>query len=453
MRSLGIGWLASVAVAPLCWSQSSMPADPQSSRSVRATGPSPVATESNDRIGEAAVYSGPASPAAVRNAAVKTSTTAVDSDSPNDEVPSIAKPSASIVLGSLTWRGNRGSALDSQGQRHSLTLNRALQEAATQALKQARPSRGAVVMLSVSDGKLLALSELPAMVPSSQSLVWSAQTPSASLFKLVTTAALLERANLQPEHRVCSEGGEHRLEVRHLEAPKQGRIVCSEFAEILAASRNAAYARLVHAHLAPEDLSNYADRFGFNVPLPADVPAEVGRFRAVSEPLALVRTATGFMGSSLSALGAAHLAFVLARGGVSHPMKLLEYDTSYSSSAEAKLHDAHANSPDESPPLRVIAPNTAARLRDMMERVVSHGTAAGAFRDALGDATTARLKVAGKTGTLGIDEHTASWFIGFAPSRAPKLVVAVLLENGTVWHTTAKVIAGNLMREYFETAH
>lgn len=305
-------------------------------------------------------------------------------------------------------------------------------------------------MLSVSDGRILALSELPAAVPPSQSLLWSALTPSASLFKLVTTAALLERAHLQPDHRVCSEGGEHRLEIRHLGAPKQGRVVCSEFAEILAASRNAAYARLVHAHLAPEDLGNYADRFGFNLPLPADVPAEMGRFHAVTEPLALARTATGFVGSSLSALGAAHLAFVLARGGVSHPIKVLEPDTASGSAGQADSRDAHASSEPQS--LRVIAPHTASRLRDMMERVVSHGTAAAAFRDALGDATTARLKVAGKTGTLGIDEHTASWFIGFAPSRAPKLVVAVLLENGTVWHTTAKVIAGNLMREYFETA-
>lgn len=450
LRSLGIGWLASVAVAPLCWSQSSMPADPPSCN-VHAPEPSPVAMGLNDRVGEAATNFGTACPVAVGNAALRTSTAAIAADLPNGKAPSAPKPSASIVLGSLTWRGNHGTALDTQGQRHALTLNRALQEAATQALRQARPSRGAVVMLSVSDGRILALSELPAAVPPSQSLVWSAQTPSASLFKLVTTAVLLERAHLQPDHRVCSEGGEHRLEVRHLEAPKQGRVVCSEFAEILAASRNAAYARLVHAHLAPEDLSNYADRFGFNVPLPADVPAEMGRFHPASEPLALARTATGFVGSWLSALGAAHLAFVLARGGVSHPIKVLEPNSANSSSGQADARDAHT-SPDEITSLRVIAPHTASRLRDMMERVVSHGTAAEAFRDALGEATTARLKVAGKTGTLGIDEHTASWFIGFAPSRAPKLVVAVLLENGTVWHTTAKVIAGNLMREYFETA-
>lgn len=444
LRSLGIGWLAIVAVAPLCWSQPSMPADRLASLG---------AGLANHRERLVAKHEDPARRAVSGNETTVKTSAAVAQDASSHAAPTAPKLGPGIVLGSLTWRGNRGSALDTQGQRHALTLDRTLQEAAAHALRSARPSRGAVVMLSVSDGRILALSELPAAVPASQSLVWSAQTPSASLFKLVTTAALLERAHIQPDHRVCSEGGAHRLDRRHLEAPKQGRVVCSEFAEILAASRNAAYARLVHAHLAPEDLSNYADRFGFNLPLPADVPAEVGHFRPASDPLALARTATGFVGSSLSTLGAAHLAFVLARGGVSYPMKLIDGDTPPGSLAQEELQIARTGNPEEPVPLRVIAPTTASRLRDMMERVVSHGTAAEAFREALGDTTNARLRVAGKTGTLGLDEHTASWFIGFAPSRAPKVVIAVLLENGAVWHTTAKVIAGNLMREYFDRAH
>lgn len=363
----------------------------------------------------------------------------------------VSPSTGGIVLGTLTCHDDRCTAKDGRGRRRTLTLNRELQESATQALKAARPSRGAVVMISVPDAKVVALSEIPAAPSFSQSLVWSARTPSASLFKLVTTAALVERAHLRPEHRVCSEGGEHRLESRHLDAPKQGRVVCSEFAEILAVSRNAAYARLAHAHLAPEDLANYADRFGFNAPLPADVPAEMGRFRATSEPLAFARTATGFVGSSLSALGAAYLAFVLARGGVSHPLQLIESNYPGGSARSDMNRGEAASDPQRS--LRVLATETATRLRDMMERVVSHGTAAEAFREALGGSASAHLKVAGKTGTLGLDEHTASWFVGFAPSRAPELVVAVLLENGAIWHTTAKVIAGNLMRQYFESAH
>ncbi|MGE5786636.1 MAG: penicillin-binding transpeptidase domain-containing protein [Myxococcales bacterium] len=358
-----------------------------------------------------------------------------------------------IALGSIHWDGAQASALDTAGQRHLLTLDRSLQETATRLLRTARPTRGAIVVISASDGRVLALSEQPASVPFSQSLVWSAITPSASLFKLVTTAALVERAQIQPDHRVCTEGGEHRLETRHLSAPRNGRVICSEFVEILASSRNAAYARLVHSHLSPDDLENFADRFGFNAPLPADVPAELGRFRGASEPLALVRTATGFVGSSLSALGAAYLAFVIARGGMSYGVKLLETseDVGAPSLGSAEAVQAHSmTEPGAHRPERVIAPSTVSRLRDMMERVVSHGTAADAFRDGSGRPMLPQIRIAGKTGTLGRDEHTASWFVGFAPSRDPKVVIAVLLDNGAVWHKTAKLIAGTLLQKYFE---
>jgi cell division protein FtsI/penicillin-binding protein 2 len=256
---------------------------------------------------------------------------------------------------------------------------------------------------------------------------------------LVTTAALVENAQLQPHHRICSEGGEHRLEVRHLDAPKHGRIVCSDFSEILAFSRNAAYARLVHTHLSPEVLDNYADRFGFNSPLLADVPAELGRFRHASEPLTLARTATGFVGSSLSALGAAYLGFVIARGGVAHRLQLLDADRDSTCDAAAPPTD----------PVRVLKANTAYRLREMMEKVVAHGTAANAFRDDSGQKLLPNLRIAGKTGTLGREDRTASWFVGFAPSRNPEVVVVVLLDNGPIWHTTAKRVAGTLLHHFF----
>ncbi len=360
-----------------------------------------------------------------------------------------------IALASITWEGSHATALDSRGRRHVLTLDRPLQLAASQLLRTAKPSRGAVVVLSASDGRILALAESPSAVSHADSLVWSANTPSASLFKLITTAALVEHAQLQQSHRVCSEGGEHRLEAKHLEAPKQGRVVCSTFSEILASSRNAAYARLVHRHLSPDDLANFADKFGFNSPLPADVPAELGHFRTATDPVRFVRTATGFVGSTLSALGAAYLGLIIARGGVAYPLRLVEAErdaASDPSTSNPQEPAIESFAPSDNAPhvTRVLEPNTASRLREMMEKVISHGTAADAFRDETGQSKLAHLRIAGKTGTLGSNEHTASWFVGFAPSREPKLVVAVLLDNGPLWQTTAKRVASALMRNYFD---
>lgn len=376
----------------------------------------------------------------------------VESDAGNPTPPEPIR----IRLASIVWDGTSAFALDRHGQRHRLTLDRQAQAATLQLLRSAKPRRGAVAMISVPDARVLALSELPNADRYEDSLAWSAVTPSASLFKLVTTAALVERAQLRPDHRVCSEGGQHRLEARHLEAPRRGRIVCTTFSEILALSRNAAYARLVHGHLAPEDIDNFADRFGFNAPLPADFEAELGRLRVSADPLTFARTATGFVGSSLSVLGAAYLGLIVARGGASVPLQLL--DEAAAAVAETTpgeslpMTDGSTSTQPQISysPHRVILPNTAARLRHMMEGVVGHGTAADAFRDESGRPLLASLRVAGKTGTLGRDDHTASWFIGFAPSRNPKIALAVLLDNGPLWRTTAKHVASALMQRYFE---
>lgn len=361
-----------------------------------------------------------------------------------------------LVLSSITWEQGIAYALDARGKRHRLTLERAAQTIAIQLLRAAKAQRGAFVAISIQDAKLLALAEAPNNFAHESSLVWSALTPSASLFKLVTTAALIERAQIAPDHRVCSEGGEHRLEWRHLEAPKQGRVVCSAFSEILGSSRNAAYARLVHTHLSAEDLDNFADRFGFNAALPADVQSELGHFRPTNDPLTLVRTATGFVGSKLSTIGAAYLGFVVARGGLAPQLQLLDDGSEGADGPLSAARDGLAPeiAPDKDPipaaPSRIIALSTATRLREMMERVVSHGTAADAFHDDMGRPLPPSLRVAGKTGTLGREERTESWFVGFVPSRSPKVAIAVLLDNGPLWHTTAKRVASAWMQRYFD---
>ncbi|HEY5956905.1 MAG TPA: penicillin-binding transpeptidase domain-containing protein, partial [Polyangiaceae bacterium] len=355
---------------------------------------------------------------------------------------------AGLSLGTLQWDQKRAFAIDAHGQRHRLTLDHDLQTAVMAQLRRARARHAAAVLLSVNDGRVLAAAETP-LANHSESMLWSAVTPSASLFKLITTTALIERGKLQPDHRVCSEGGEHRLELQHLTAPTAGRVVCANFSEILASSRNASYARLVHSHLTAEDLGNFADRFGFNAPLWADVNAELGRFHVANDPLTVARTATGFVGSSLSVLGASYIGYVIAKGGIASSIRFFDDEpesvemvaegTPAPSSASVAIDARHAA------PSRVMTSLTATRLRDMMERVVNYGTAADAFRDASSKPLLPHVRIAGKTGTLGRSEGTASWFIGFAPSRDPKLVIAVLLDNGALWHVTAKRVAAAIL--------
>ncbi len=76
----------------------------------------------------------------------------------------------------------------------------------------------------------------------------------------------------------------------------------------------------------------------------------------------------------------------------------------------------------------------------------------------LGQRFTAGAKVpgvttAGKSGTaeLGGSGEPHSWFIGFAPAEAPKVAIAVLVEQGGRGGEVASPIAGDLMTRYLES--
>lgn len=75
--------------------------------------------------------------------------------------------------------------------------------------------------------------------------------------------------------------------------------------------------------------------------------------------------------------------------------------------------------------------------------VVSRGTAAGAQIQG--------LTIAGKTGTAQVPpEEDYAWFVGYAPADKPKIVLAIIIEEGLHGSTAAKV-ATKLMERYLKT--
>src|SRR5204863_2358937 len=90
---------------------------------------------------------------------------------------------------------------------------------------------------------------------------------------------------------------------------------------------------------------------------------------------------------------------------------------------------------------RAIKPQTAAELNSMMQAVVNGGTGTAA--------KIPGVKVAGKTGTAetGVTHVNTTWFVAFAPADAPKVAVAVVLENQHGFGaTTAGPIAKALLQ-------
>lgn len=342
-----------------------------------------------------------------------------------------------IRWASAKWRGESALALRFDGTEVPLTLRQDLQRATKQLLRNARPVAGAAALIDVHSGAVLALAEIGDS--SEGSLLFDPIAPAASVFKVVTTAALYERTNVSPRQKVCISGGLRRIEREHLEPARGKGTVCAPLSQALGHSRNAVFAQLATQKLMRTDLLEVAEAIGFNQALPFDAPARLGVLEVPYNDLAFARTAAGFENSRLSVLGAAQLLLTIAHGGEVRSLHL-----------GAPVEGSDAPAPG-SLPRRAFSAKTAAELTRMLEVTVRSGTSAEAFHDERGRGYLGNLRVAGKTGTLkpSASSPTSSWFVGFAPSRKPQVVVSVLLQNPDEWHRKANQVARDLLRAYF----
>ena len=106
---------------------------------------------------------------------------------------------------------------------------------------------------------------------------------------------------------------------------------------------------------------------------------------------------------------------------------------------------------------RTIGPEGMGRVISAANAEVINAAMVKAVEGTLGRQFTTGAKVpgvttAGKSGTaeLGGTGEPHSWFIGFAPAEAPKVAIAVLVEQAGRGAEVAAPIAGDLMELYLE---
>jgi cell division protein FtsI/penicillin-binding protein 2 len=223
-----------------------------------------------------------------------------------------------------------------------------------------------------------------------------------------------------------------------LDAPRGPGIECAPFSSAIGYSKNAVFAQLATHRLLRAGLVDTAAQLGFNGNVPFEIEAPMGTLEVPYGDLEFARAAAGFQGSTLSPLGGAYLASLIAHGGESTRVRISEPS------------DPESDEPAEVLG-RALKPVTAERMRRMMELTVRAGTSRKAFSDESGRPYLGNLRVAGKTGTLRPEssDGMTSWFIGFAPSQKPEIIVSVMLENGPVWRRKANELARDLLRNYF----
>ncbi len=351
----------------------------------------------------------------------------------------------------------------------TLSISLDLQRAAVRALGA---NKGAIVMLDPSTGEVLALASTPTFDASAIADPKTAEAtfegilddpaqpllPRAtqgryvpgSVFKIVTAVAGLGSGAVNPSTTYKQQPAAEKtgllvdgFRIKDGHHPETGSTAL-DLVGATEVSCNIWYA-LTGLETGGADLVKYADRMGFDHPIPFDLPTAVSQLNdgsgrepgGFSDDVELANASYGQAETFVTPLQMALVAATVANGGALMQPRLVTAMTGQHSGTHQ------------------IGPSRMATVIDQSDADAITQAMVAAVEGDLGQQFTTGAKVpgvttAGKSGTaeLGGTGEPHSWFIGFAPADHPTVAIAVLVEQGGRGGEAAAPIAGSLMARY-----
>ena len=337
---------------------------------------------------------------------------------------------------------------DPRGGNVATTINPQVQQAAWDAMQKGcndGPCKGAVVALEPSTGKILGMVSAPSYDPnllashegSVQSNAWqqlrddpdgplvnraiSETYPPGSTFKVITTAAALANG-ATPDTQVTAAPRiplpDSTATLENYGGTPCGNDPTTTLRTAFAKSCNTAFVDL-GIRTGTGALRSTAEAFGLDAappPLPLQVAAST--IGPINDAAALGMSSIGQKDVALTPLQNAMIAATVANGGVTMQPYLVD------DLKGPDLANISSTSPHELG--RAVSSQVASTLTDLMIGAEQVTQQTGAI---------AGVQIASKTGTAehGSDPRNTpphAWYIAFAPAKAPKVAVAVLVENG-----------------------
>ncbi|MDX6689101.1 MAG: penicillin-binding protein [Solirubrobacteraceae bacterium] len=247
--------------------------------------------------------------------------------------------------------------------------------------------------------------------------------PPGSTMKVVTATAALDTGRFTPDSVISGDSPKtiSGVPLDNFGGKDFGPITLTT---ALTNSVNTVWAQVAEK-LGRNTLNDYMRRFGFYSDPPLDYPdgqlipsgvyAKKGLIEASSKSVDIGRVGIGQERLRVTPMQMAIVAATVANDGVLVKPRLADRVVDPDGRVVKDIGVSRGE--------RVMKSSTARALNEMMGNVVREGSGTAAALQG--------IDVAGKTGTaeLNLQGLNQPWFIGFAPQRAPKVAVAVTIQN------------------------
>ncbi len=338
------------------------------------------------------------------------------------------------------------------GEGHSLfvrtTMDPALQSWAVNFMPKVLAKSTALVAIDPKTGEVLAMASHNAG-GQPVNVALTSSFPAASLFKIVTAAAAVEKKKLSSDSTISYDGGKHTLYKKDIKGDIDEGSHQATLKQGFAESINSVFGKLGAFSLGPKELESFAKRFHFNQPIHFEMPVEESQFTADQEkdPYRLAELASGFNRmTTVSPLHGAMLASAIVNNG-----KLME------PTVVRDVFDLDNNIYYQHEPVslgQVVSESTVQELRKMMRAAMTEGTGRKSFGDAASHKVLSKLEIGGKSGTINNDQgDKVDWFVTYARRKGTddSVAMAVLVVHGEKLGLRSRVIIKEALIQYFKS--
>jgi cell division protein FtsI (penicillin-binding protein 3) len=330
-----------------------------------------------------------------------------------------------------------------------------------QAIKDTHAIAGTVIVENPHTGEILALANRPTFNPNVKKEIRNEALKNravsdiyepGSTFKLVTISAALQEKLTRPDELFdCQMGSIVINGMRIHDAKPHGVLTVTD---VLAESSDVGSVKIA-LRLGEDRFYNYIRAFGFGQQTGIELPGET---RGMTKPVSRwskVSIGAISIGQEIgvSAVQLAALVSTFANDGVRVAPRIVA--TTAAPGGAPQLITFHPQNEQ-----RVISPMVAGQMRQMMQRVVLHGTGRRANLEGFTSAgkTGTGQKVDPATGAYSRTKYVGS-FAGFAPINSPAVTVAVILDSAVGPHQGGQIAAPVFQRitqqvlEYLHVPH
>jgi peptidoglycan glycosyltransferase len=314
-------------------------------------------------------------------------------------------------------------------------------------LDRKNSSQIGIVAMDPEDGRILAMVGYDKSDPMKNPCTESA-FPAASIFKIITATAAIEKCNLHLDSELKFNGRRHTLYRSQLKEKTNRYTNKISLKNAFAKSVNPVFGKLGALYLGKDELESYARAFGFNHPINFEIYLSPSRTVITDKPYQRAEIASGFNRQTMMSPvhGALIAATIFNRGNLIEPTivdRIAEEDgTELYHSQPATINQA-------------FAPDTSSALHELMKATTRSGTMRRAVRRYHRDKIISRLEIGGKTGTINnkTDDVKYDWFVGYAQDKGGdgKIVLSVLVAHQKYIGIRATQYAIMAFKQYFKT--